>query len=566
MDISPAGLPKTTLVGLPDAAVKESVERVRTAMLNSGFLWPRERLTINLAPADQRKEGPVYDLAIAVAVLLADGTIPPIAGRIDTRCARRPAVGLSVLASVPAAASAAGHADQGSAGLDEASSGTAAIDPGLATSINQDFDRRVVAAERATATNGGADASPRHDPDEWLFAGELALDGRLRPVRGVISMAMMAKAMGRRGVIVPAANSAEAAVVDGIEVRGAADLAEVVAFLNGVGHLELHARLDVDTLISSATAEIDFADVRGQESAKRAMIIAAAGGHNILLIGPAGTGKTMMARALPGILPPLTRDEALEVTRIYSSIGALPRGDPIILRRPVRTPHHTASTPAIVGGGSTPRPGEVSLAHRGVLFLDELPEFSRFALEALREPLEDGHVTIARAHGAVRFPAQIMLVAAMNPTQQGGGRVVDVARDPQDRYLSRLSGPLVDRIDLHVEVPAVPFKALSGERTGQSSAEMRDAVAGARRRQESRRQGVVNAELRGRMLDRVAALAEGSRTLMSKAMSELGLSARAYDKVRRMARTIADLEDSAEIREEHVAEAVQYRLLDRRRG
>lgn len=273
----------------------------------------------------------------------------------------------------------------------------------------------------------------------------------------------------------------------------------------------------------------------------------------------------MMARALPGILPQLSREEALEVTRIFSSIGALPAGSPVVTRRPVRTPHHTASTPALVGGGSIPRPGEVSLAHRGVLFLDELPEFSRFVLEALREPLEDGFVTIARAHSSIRFPARLMLVAAMNPTQQGSGRVAELARDGGDRYLSRLSGPLVDRIDIHVEVAAVPFKQLAGSRRGTDSATMRQRVLDARQRQRARQGAVANGELSGRALDTHAALDEEGRRLVGNAMTELGLSARAYDKVRRVSRTIADIDGVPEIRPEHVAEAVQYRLLDRSR-
>ncbi len=478
--------PRTMIVGLPDASVRESQQRVRAAIRNSGYWFPRGRLTLNLAPADVRKEGPVYDLPIALAVL---------------------------------------------------STGT-------------------------TITGNPPEETPRLE--DYFVAGELALDGRVRAVRGAVSLAILARMRQRRGVIVPRDNAAEAAVVDGVDVRGVETLAQVIAMLNGKEAVAPHATIDVEALVAATEPEIDFGDVRGQEAAKRALTIAAAGAHNVLMIGPAGTGKTMMARALPGVLPPLSRDEALEVTRIYSSAGKLARNGPLCTRRPVRSPHHTASGPAIVGGGTVPRPGDVSLAHRGVLFLDEMAEFSRHVLETLRQPLEEGWVTVARTHGSVRFPARFMLVGAVNPTPKGSAGADEASRRAMEKYLGRLSGPLIDRIDLHVEVPAVHYRQLTSGRRGTDSAEIRKRVLEARRRQ-SERQGAAlpNAELSGRLLDRHAPLDEPGRALLGQAMSELGLSARAYDKVRRVARTIADLESSERVEVHHAAEAIQYRLLDR---
>jgi magnesium chelatase family protein len=482
VDVASRGISKTTIVGLPDAGVKESIERVRSAMINSGFVFPMTRMTINLAPADLKKEGPVYDLPIAVGLLLA----------------------------------------------------------------------------------GQAIESQRHR--KLIFAGELALDGRLRPIKGAISLAMLARSMEAEGIVVPLENASEAAAATEINVYPADSLATVVAFLNGLRDIEPHPHLDADAALAEARPAVDFGDVRGQETVKRALTIAAAGNHNALMIGPAGTGKTMCAKALPGILPPLSRDEALQTTCIYSAAGLLANGKALMTTRPYRSPHHTASSAALVGGGTIPRPGEVSLAHHGVLFLDELPEFSRAVLETLRQPLEDGQVTVARAHSSIRYPARFMLVAAMNPTRGGDFATDETSQRDMDKYLARISGPLVDRIDIHVEVPRVEYKQLAGAPVGTDTATMRRQVIDARAIQAQRNGGPLhtNATLSGRQLDRLAALDDAGQEILRQSMHELGLSARAYDKVRRVARTIADLAGNQTIEAQHVAEAIQYRLLDRR--
>lgn len=485
VDIDMRALEKQTIVGLPDAAVKESLERIRAALGNAGYPFPLGKAIINLAPADVRKEGPLYDLPIAVGLLAAQGVLTT---RVE--------------------------------GLDHRS---------------------------------------------CVFVGELALDGRVRPVRGVIAMAAMAKQRGMTAIICPKDNAPEAAVVEGLDVFGVRTLSEVMGLLSGEIDPEPEPAPDIAHMLKTAEAPIDFAEVRGQEGVKRAIVVAAAGSHNLVMLGPAGTGKTMMAKALPGVLPPLTGDEAIEITRIWSAAGLLDPGQPLVTRRPVRTPHHTASAPAIVGGGIIPRAGEISLAHKGVLFLDELPEFSRNVLETLRQPMEDHVVTIARAHGTVRFPASFMLVAAMNPTPKGDISPGEVGRREMEQYLARLSGPLLDRIDIHVEAPAVPFKELADIPRGTDTKAMRDQAAAARARMAARQgEATPNARLSGKQLDQYAAMSERALALLEQAITGLGLSARAYDKIRRLARTIADLDGKEGLDESHIAEAVQYRLLDRK--
>ena len=478
VDVSQRGLQRTLIVGLAQAAVKESVERVRRASINSGYAYPAHALLMSLAPADVKKEGPSLDLPMAVGVLR----------------------------------------------------GTKFIQ------------------------------NDRHK--EFLIAGELALDGRVRKIKGALSLALLAKEKKFRGVIIPADNAREAAVVEGVEVYPVSSLTQAVSFLNEQLPLEPFELNGEPYEASKLAPSLDFADVRGQEAVKRAITISAAGSHNLLMVGPPGTGKTMLAQRIPGILPPLTRSESLETTRIYSAMGLLPDGVALMDERPVRTPHHSATAQALVGGGTIPRPGEVSLAHHGILFLDELPEFSRYVLEMLRQPLEGGEVTVARVHGSIRFPAKFMLVAAMNPTASGFASDNPRVRE---KYLAKLSGPLLDRIDLHVEVPAVPYKELTSRKPGTDSATMREQVTRARAVQAARfGDGTTNARMDSRQLKQHAELNDPCLLLMRQAMDELGLSARAYDKVRRVARTIADLDGVAAIQELHVAEAVQYRLLDRR--
>lgn len=481
------GIPSFDMVGLGDTAVKESKERVRAAIKNAGLEFPIKRITVNLAPADKKKEGSAFDLPIALGILVATGQV----------------------------------------------------------------------------SNGHI--------DDYAFMGELSLDGEIKPVKGVLPMILSARESGIKNIVLPFENADEAAVVSGINVLPARNIVDVVNHLSGVCELSRHV-IDINGLFEANIGyDVDFADVKGQENAKRALEVAASGGHNCLMIGSPGCGKTMIARRLPTILPSMTFDEALEVTKIHSIAGCLPSKTPLVTQRPFRAPHHTISNVSLIGGGKYPKPGEISLAHFGVMFLDELPEFDKNAVEVLRQPLEDGAVTISRINATFTYPARTTLICAANPCKCGN--YLDESKEctctPKqiEQYLGKLSGPLLDRIDIHIEMASVKYKELESSAQGEKSSVIRERVNKARRIQQERYEGLgiySNAELTPMLIKKYCKVDDKCKEILKNAFDKLGLSARAHNRILKLARTIADMDGSENIRQEHLLEAIQYRSLDRK--